>query len=85
MAATCGALKDIWPARRGRRERRRADGKGAWQRRENVEIFTSTTITAFEGFFGNYEATLDTPEGEKKIIAGGVIVAIGFSPFDPGI
>ena len=34
--------------------------------RENVEIFTSTMISAFEGFFGNYEVTLDTPEGEKK-------------------
>jgi heterodisulfide reductase subunit A2 len=50
---------------------------------ENVELFTSTTIDSFEGFFGNYEATLNTPVGEKKITAGGVIVAIGFSPFDP--
>ncbi len=48
----------------------------------NVEIFTSTAISGFEGSFGNYEAALDTPGGEKKIVAGGVIVAIGFSPFD---
>ena len=53
--------------------------------RKNVEIFTSTTISAFEGFFGNYEVTLNTPEGEKKVTAGGVIASIGFSPFDPGI
>ena len=77
-------LKDVWPARQ--------DGKtiidemvNELKTRENVEIFTSTTITGFEGFFGNYQATLDTPAGEEKIIAGGVIVAIGFTPFDPRI
>jgi heterodisulfide reductase subunit A2 len=76
------ALKDIWPARR--------DGKDIIDEmvkeligRSNVQIFTSTKISAFEGFFGNYEVTLDTPEGEKKLTAGGVIVAVGFSPFDP--
>ena len=77
-------LKDVWPARQ--------DGKAIIDEmvselkiRENVEIFTSTTITGFEGFFGNYQASLDTPAGEQKIIAGGVIVAIGFTPFDPRI
>ena len=75
-------LKDVWPAGE--------DGSAIVDRmvselrtRENVEIFTSTTISDFEGFFGNYQATLNTPEGEKKITAGGVVVAIGFSPFDP--
>ncbi len=29
--------------------------------------------------------TLDTPEGQKKVIAGGAIIAIGFSRFDPSI
>jgi heterodisulfide reductase subunit A len=77
-------LKDVWPARQ--------DGKtivdemvNELKTRENVEIFTSTTIAGFEGFFGNYQASLDTPAGEQKIIAGGVIVAIGFTPFDPRI
>jgi heterodisulfide reductase subunit A len=50
---------------------------------ENVEIFTSATIESFGGFFGNYEATLKTSAGETKITVGGVVVAIGFSPFDP--
>jgi heterodisulfide reductase subunit A2 len=75
-------LKDVWPARQ--------DGKAIidemvseLKTRDNVEIFTSTTVSNFEGFFGNYQATLDTPKGEEKIIAGGVIVAIGFTPFDP--
>ena len=77
-------LKNVWPAGR--------DGKSIIDEmvkelaaRENVEIFTSTTISGFEGFFGNYEVTLNTPEGGKKVTAGGVIVSIGFSPFDPGI
>jgi heterodisulfide reductase subunit A2 len=78
------SLKDVWPAR--------ADGTAIigemvneLESRENVEIFTSASIKTFEGFFGNYQALLDTPEGERTITAGGVIVAIGFSPFDPVI
>ena len=79
-----GALKNFWPARK--------DGKeviGAMEQelaqRPNVEIFTSTVIKAFEGSFGSYAATLDTPAGERRIEAGGVIVAIGFSAFDPAL
>jgi len=75
-------LKNIWPAG--------IDGKSIvaamseeLAARDNVELFTSTTISGFDGFFGNYAVTLDTPRGEKKLTAGGVIVAIGFSPFDP--
>ena len=79
-----GNLKNIWPSGK--------DGKSMINEmvselkgRENVKLFASTTISAFEGFFGNYQATLNTPEGEIKITAGGAIIAIGFSPFDPGI
>jgi heterodisulfide reductase subunit A len=78
------ALKNVWPAG--------MDGISIVDEmakelvaKENVEIFTSTTIIGFEGFFGNYQVTLDTPEGEKKFIAGGAVIAIGFSPFDPSI
>jgi heterodisulfide reductase subunit A2 len=78
------ALNSVWPAGR--------DGKSIVDdmvkelaARENVEIFTSTRISGFEGFFGNYEVTLDTPEGEKKRAIGGAVVAIGFSPFDPSV
>jgi heterodisulfide reductase subunit A len=74
-------LKDIWPIRK--------DGaavvgemEAELREREHVEIFTSTTVTNFEGAFGNYRATLHTPEGDREITAGGCIVAIGFSPFD---
>jgi heterodisulfide reductase subunit A2 len=77
-------LTKVWPSGR--------DGKAIvnemveeLQSRENVQIFTSTTMSAFEGFFGNYQATLQTPTGEQKVTAGGVIVAVGFSPFDAAI
>ncbi len=75
-------LKNIWPAG--------IDGKSIvaamseeLAARDNVNIFTSTTICGFDGSFGNYAVTLDTPQGEQKLTVGGVIVAIGFSPFDP--
>lgn len=75
-------LKNIWPSGK--------DGKvivdemvNGLVNRKNVEIFTSTKINNFEGFFGNYDVTLDTPNGEKRITVGGAIIAIGFSPFDP--
>jgi len=78
------ALRNIWPSGR--------DGKDIvgemveeLRQKENVEIFTSTKISAFEGFFGNYEVTLDGPESERKITTGGAVIAIGFSPFDPSI
>ncbi len=77
-------LKSVWPSR--------VSGAGIVEEmekelkaRSNVEIFTSTKLSNFEGFFGNYTATLDTPAGEKKITVGGVVLSIGFSPFDPHI
>ena len=77
-------LKDFWPARQDG-----ADVVGemeaALRARPNVEIFTSAAIHAFEGSFGNYTATLNTPAGERRIVAGGVIVAIGFTSFDPHV
>jgi heterodisulfide reductase subunit A2 len=84
LGGSVRTLKDFWPVRQ--------DGADVVQKmadelatRDNVEIFTSTAITNFEGAFGNYQATLATPRGERKIVAGGVIVAIGFSPTDARI
>lgn len=77
-------IGDVWPVRiRGREitEGIAEELKGM----ENVHIFTSSRLVSFGGSFGNYEATIETPEGEKKIIVGGVIVAIGFNAFDPTI
>ena len=77
-------MKNFWPTRKDGKEVIKAMEQELAQR-PNVEIFTSTAIKAFEGSFGNYVATLDTPEGERRIETGGVIVAIGFSPFDPAL
>ena len=74
-------LKDIWPIRQdGEAEIGRMEEE--LRSRENVDIFTSTRVSAFEGSFGNYRAVLASPAGEAEIVAGGVICAIGFSPFD---
>ncbi len=77
-------IEDVWPVRvRGRDiiDKMTKELKGT----DNVQIFTSSRITSFGGSFGNYEATIETPQGEIKITVGGVIVAIGFKPFDPNI
>ncbi|HVN22775.1 MAG TPA: CoB--CoM heterodisulfide reductase iron-sulfur subunit A family protein [Syntrophorhabdales bacterium] len=78
------SLRNVWP---GGKEGRDIIDEMAGQlaTRDNVEIFTSTTIKNFEGFFGNYQVTLETSDGEKKRTIGGVIIAIGFSPFDPAV
>jgi heterodisulfide reductase subunit A len=76
------ALGNAWPMRK--------DGKvlidalvNRLKESGNAEIHTSTAIRSFGGSFGNFEVVLDTPAGDKAVLVGGVIVAIGFSPFDP--
>ncbi len=77
-------LKSVWPTRvSGAKIIEKMEGE--LRNRPNVEIFTSTRLSNFEGFFGNYQATLDTPAGEEKITIGGAVVSIGFAPFDPKI
>jgi len=77
-------LKSVWPSRKNGADII-AGMEKELRSRENVAIFTSSKLKNFEGFFGNYQATIDSPNGEKKIMAGGVVVAIGFTPFDPNI
>jgi heterodisulfide reductase subunit A2 len=77
-------LKSVWPSRKNGADII-AGMEKELRNRDNVVLFTSSKLTNFEGFFGNYQATIDTPGGEKKIMAGGVVVAIGFTPFDPNI
>ncbi|HBA53204.1 CoB--CoM heterodisulfide reductase iron-sulfur subunit A family protein [Syntrophorhabdus aromaticivorans] len=77
-------LRNVWPV--GKDGTELVDQMaGRLQDRDNVEIFTSSRMTSFGGSFGNYEAILETPQGETTVKAGGVIVAIGFSPFDPAV
>ncbi|HOP85349.1 MAG TPA: CoB--CoM heterodisulfide reductase iron-sulfur subunit A family protein [Syntrophorhabdaceae bacterium] len=77
-------LNSVWPSKRSGREIV-AEMVDELNRLANVDIYTNTTITNFEGFFGNYQVTLKKGEDEKKIIVGGVVVATGFVPFDPSI
>ncbi|MDD3846261.1 MAG: CoB--CoM heterodisulfide reductase iron-sulfur subunit A family protein [Syntrophorhabdaceae bacterium] len=77
-------LKSVWPSRLPG-SKIVEDMEKELRQRPNVEIFTSTKLVNFEGFFGNYEATLETPQGERKVTIGGVVVSIGFAPFDPQI
>ncbi|HOD74676.1 MAG TPA: CoB--CoM heterodisulfide reductase iron-sulfur subunit A family protein [Syntrophorhabdaceae bacterium] len=77
-------IRNVWPARTSG-AKITGDMEKELRSRQNVEILTSSELTGFEGFFGNYEATLDTPAGERKIVIGGAVAAIGFAPFDPAI
>jgi heterodisulfide reductase subunit A len=77
-------LKSVWPSRENG-AKIVEDMEAELRSRPNVQIFTSAKLTNFEGFFGNYEATVEAPEGEHKFTIGGVVVSIGFDPFDPQI
>ncbi|MBN2401312.1 MAG: CoB--CoM heterodisulfide reductase iron-sulfur subunit A family protein [Spirochaetes bacterium] len=81
LGGQVGKLKNVWPSLKSGSDIIEAM-VGELKSRDNVEIYTSTVLKSFEGFFGNYEAVLAGPQGEKKIIIGGVIVSIGFSLFD---
>ena len=51
--------------------------------RENVTCRTSTTVKATGGYIGNYEVTLDTPDGEVCEKVGAMVVATGAVPLIP--
>lgn len=77
-------LKSVWPSKRS--------GKdivdeilNELKKLNNVEIYTDTVITNFEGFFGNYQITLRKDGEEKRVTVGGAVVATGFTPFDPSV
>jgi heterodisulfide reductase subunit A len=53
---------------------------------ENIEIFTSSELTDVKGFLGNFEVTLKSDGGngkEQSLQVGAIVVATGFSLFDP--
>jgi len=49
---------------------------------EYITVFTETVLDDLDGFIGNFEATLKTPSGEKKIEFGSAILASGFGEID---
>ncbi len=52
---------------------------------ENVAVMTSSEVTEFEGYIGNFEATIKNNETGKssKRKFGAVVIATGFEPFKP--
>jgi len=52
---------------------------------ENIEVFNNSEVANVIGFFGNFEAVVEKLADEKiDIKIGSVIIATGFSIFDPG-
>lgn len=52
--------------------------------RPEVEIATASTATACEGEPGSFTVSLSGPGGPRQVRAAAVVVATGFSHFDPG-
>ncbi|MDQ7063355.1 MAG: FAD-dependent oxidoreductase [candidate division KSB1 bacterium] len=70
---------DFRPAEEAMREM--AD---AVQNHPNVELHLNSTVTAASGSVGDFEVTLKNAKGVEKVKAGAVIIATGFTHFDPG-
>lgn len=48
-----------------------------------IKIYTSTKMTALEGYIGNYEATITTGKKERKLKIGTIILATGADVYQP--
>ncbi len=51
--------------------------------KENIKIYTSSTVKHVEGFIGNFEITLNCNGTEEKLKTGTIVVAIGADVFKP--
>jgi heterodisulfide reductase subunit A len=51
--------------------------------KENIKIYTSSTVKHVEGFIGNFEVTLNCGGTEEKLKTGTIVVAIGADVFKP--
>ena len=50
----------------------------------NVDVRLETTVTGCRGSVGDFTVTLAGPGGEAEVLVGAIIVATGFTHFDPG-
>jgi heterodisulfide reductase subunit A len=50
----------------------------------NVDVRLETTVTACRGAVGDFTVTLSGPGGEAQEAVGAIVVATGFTHFDPG-
>ncbi len=58
--------------------------RAAVENNPNVEVMLNTEVTASQGEVGNFTVTATQDGKEVKIECGAVIVATGFTHFDPG-
>ena len=58
--------------------------RGAVENNPNVEIMLNTEVTGSEGETGNFKVSAKSKGADITIEAGSVIVATGFTHFDPG-
>ncbi len=49
-----------------------------------VDVRLSSRLTACRGAAGDFRVTVSGPAGEEEIAAGAIVVATGFTHFDPG-
>lgn len=57
----------------------------AVQENENIEVYLEGEVEKALGFFGNFETTIKPAEGEPvELNVGAIVVATGFSNYDPG-
>ena len=47
-----------------------------------ITVFPGSRIDTIDGFIGNFNANIQTPEGDKKLEFGAVIIASGFNEID---
>ena len=50
----------------------------------NVEVRLETTVSACRGSVGDFTVTLADPGGASEVSVGAIVVATGFTHFDPG-
>lgn len=74
-------LKNVWPSKKSGNEI--IESVVSELEKEYVQIFTDTEIEFVEGYFGNYKVTLNARGEKMELKVGGIIVATGFTPFDP--
>ncbi|MCB1069185.1 MAG: CoB--CoM heterodisulfide reductase iron-sulfur subunit A family protein [Verrucomicrobia bacterium] len=50
---------------------------------EKITVLTGSEVTAIGGFIGNFEATISTGSEQRTDAIGAVIMATGFTPYQP--
>ena len=50
----------------------------------NVDVRLETTLTGCRGSVGDFTVTLAGPDGDADVSVGAIVVATGFTHFDPG-